>query len=59
MKNILCVIDGRFGKKVLKPQYRKVWRFLTKATLFALATIVFFLAMQIMTTCSDCINNLR
>lgn len=59
MKKIMCVIDGRFGKKVLKPPYRKVWRFLTKATLFALATIVFFLALQIMTTCSDCINNLR
>lgn len=59
MEEILFVLDGRFGKKVLKPKYRKVWRFLTKATLLALATIAFFIALQIMTMCSDCINNLR
>lgn len=33
MKKILCAIDGRFGKKVLKDQYRSWWRLMTYGTL--------------------------
>lgn len=33
---ILYAIDGRFGKKVLKPQYRVWWRLFTYGTLFML-----------------------
>lgn len=29
MKTILLAIDGRFGKRVLKPSYRRVWQSLT------------------------------
>lgn len=33
MKKILYAIDGRFGKKVLKDQYRSWWRLMTYGTL--------------------------
>ena len=33
---VLYAIDGRFGKKVLKPQYRVWWRLFTYGTLFML-----------------------
>lgn len=33
---VLYAIDGRFGKKVLKPQYRVWWRLFTYGTLFLL-----------------------
>ena len=33
---VLYAIDGRFGKKVLKPQYRIWWRLFTYGTLFML-----------------------
>ena len=36
MKKILYAIDGRFGNKVLKPQYRVYWRLFTYGTLFIL-----------------------
>ena len=36
MKKVLKAIDGRFGNKVLKPQYRVYWRLLTYGTLFIL-----------------------
>lgn len=32
-KLILGAIDGRFGKKVLKPRYRKIWQCITYGTL--------------------------
>lgn len=36
MKKILYAIDGRFGKKVLKDQYRSWWRLMTYGTLVIL-----------------------
>lgn len=36
MKQILYAIDGRFGKRVLLPQYRVWWRLFTYGTLFIL-----------------------
>lgn len=36
MKKILYAIDGRFGKKVLKDQYRNWWRLMTYGTLVIL-----------------------
>lgn len=33
---ILYAIDGRFGNKVLKPQYRSWWRLFTYGTLIVL-----------------------
>lgn len=33
---ILYAIDGRFGNKVLKPQYRSWWRLFTYGTLVIL-----------------------
>jgi hypothetical protein len=30
---VLYAIDGRFGKKVLKPKYRKIWQCITYGTL--------------------------
>lgn len=33
MKNILYAIDGRFGRRVLKKQYRGYWRLMTYGTL--------------------------
>lgn len=36
MKKVLKAIDGRFGNKVLKPQYRVYWRLFTYGTLFIL-----------------------
>lgn len=35
-KRILHAIDGRFGKKVLKDQYRNWWRLMTYGTLVIL-----------------------
>ena len=35
-KRILHAIDGRFGKKVLKDQYRSWWRLMTYGTLVIL-----------------------
>lgn len=32
-KTIFYAIDGRFGNRVLKPQYRRWWRVLTYGTL--------------------------
>ena len=34
--NIVNGIDGRFGNRVLKPQYRRWWRLMTYGTLFIL-----------------------
>ena len=36
MKKILYAIDGRFGRRVLKEQYRGYWRIFTYGTLFIL-----------------------
>ena len=36
MEKVLKAIDGRFGNKVLKPQYRVYWRIFTYGTLFIL-----------------------
>lgn len=36
MKKVLYAIDGRFGKKVLKDQYRSWWRLMTYGTLVIL-----------------------
>lgn len=36
MERILNIIDGRFGKRVLKPQYRVWWRTITYGSLFFL-----------------------
>ena len=36
MEKVLKAIDGRFGNKVLKTQYRVYWRLLTYGTLFIL-----------------------
>lgn len=36
MEKVLKAIDGHFGNKVLKPQYRVYWRLLTYGTLFIL-----------------------
>lgn len=33
MKKLLYAIDGRFGRKVLKKQYRGYWRLFTYGTL--------------------------
>ena len=33
MEKVLKAIDGRFGNKVLKPQYRVYWRLFTYGTL--------------------------
>lgn len=33
MKKILYAIDGRFGRRVLKEQYRGYWRLMTYGTL--------------------------
>lgn len=32
-KTILYAVDGRFGNRVLKPQYRRWWRAITYGTL--------------------------
>lgn len=34
MEKIINVINGRFGKKVLKNKYRKVWKVFTYGSLF-------------------------
>lgn len=36
MEKVLKAIDGHFGNKVLKPQYRVYWRLFTYGTLFIL-----------------------
>lgn len=36
MRQLLQVIDGRFGNRVLKQQYRKWWRLFTYGTIFTL-----------------------
>lgn len=36
MKKILLAIDGRFGRRVLKEQYRVYWRLMTYGTLTVL-----------------------
>lgn len=33
MKSIINFIDGRFGKRVLKPKYRTIWQFITYGTI--------------------------
>lgn len=40
---ILYVIDGRFGKHILKPKFRNRWRILTYGTIIALFFIYVFI----------------
>lgn len=43
MEKVLKAIDGHFGNKVLKPQYRVYWRLFTYGTLF----ILFFMFVMV------------
>lgn len=40
---IIEVLDGKFGKRVLKPKYRRVWRWITWGT----TTILFIIYILI------------
>lgn len=56
-KLILGVIDGRFGKKVLKDQYRNWWRLMTYGTLVILfIRLVMFPIMEWWSCVVDFLN---
>jgi hypothetical protein len=43
METILNILSGRFGKKVLKPVYRKIWRIMIYGFL---VIVLFYLFVQ-------------
>ena len=56
MTKIGNFIRGRFGKKVLKREYREIWVKFWYSTIAILSVIVFFAAIQFLTWLSDLIN---
>lgn len=48
--------DGQFGRRVLKPKYRKPWRLFWRAVWLCIALLIFFGIMQMMQTCTDFVN---
>lgn len=58
--NVLDGIDGRFGRRILKPKFRCCWRILTYGTLIALFLIyVFIPLMDYWQEIVDYINSVR
>lgn len=53
----LQALDGKFGNKVLKPNYRFIWRLLTYGSLFLL--IVRFIAFPILNWWEDVVRFLN
>lgn len=43
LETILCVLDGKFGRRVLKPKYRRIWRCITWGSL----AVLFFIYVLI------------
>lgn len=56
MTKIGNFIHRRFGKKVLKREYREIWVKFWYSTIAILSVIVLFAAIQFLTWLSDLIN---
>jgi len=56
MEAILNAIDGRFGKKVLKPIYRKIWRTITYGSLIIVLIYLFVQFMNFWDKVVDFLN---
>lgn len=56
MKKVLEFVDGRFGRRVLKPKYRRVWKAFWKTVGTVIAVVLFFGMMQVLQSCTDFIN---
>lgn len=56
MTKIGNFIHGRFGKKVLKREYREIWVKFWYSTIAILSVVIFFMAIQFLTWISDLIN---
>lgn len=53
MDKVIEVMNGRFGKYVLKPVYRRIWKGITWSVATVLALVAFFALVQVWGYCAE------
>ena len=54
------VLDGKFGRRVLKPKYRRVWRWMTWGTVTILFIVFIFIPfLELLDRIAQIINYIR